>query len=220
MSKSLFVWPWNSANLKYHQVIDTLVNESAPSAARCLYPDTCLVEKLSQDQLLPDPGVSLSFELPSGSHNLFFVSGTGIDSADPSRATYDRSKATIDLTGSTTAAVVIFVSNDEANVNQHIQPVYQTLYQKSLSTAPTFVVCLDDPTFAKGKEIQQKAIGALQDYGSDWVFKSVSSTPSVDEVKTLFSEIVSEAAAASANKNKAGAAKAPSGGKRRGCTLL
>jgi hypothetical protein len=48
------------------------------------------------------------------------------------------------------------------------------------------VICLDDSSFAKGKEIQQKAMGALQGYGSAWVFKSISSTPSVDEVNTLF----------------------------------
>lgn len=58
--------------------------------------------------------------------------------------------------GSTTLAVVILVSDDESNVNQHIQPVHGTLFGKGLSNSPTFVVCLDDSSFAKGKEIQQK----------------------------------------------------------------
>lgn len=64
--------------------------------------------------------------------------------------------------------------------------MHGTLFGKGLSNSPTFVVCLDDSSFAKGKEIQQKAVGALSGYGSNWIFKSISSTPSVDEVNTLF----------------------------------
>lgn len=71
---------------------------------------------------------------------LFFVAGTGLDNSDPHKANYDRSKATIELTGSTTTAVVILVCDDESNVNQHIQV---GAVETVLTYSPCMALCLE-----------------------------------------------------------------------------
>lgn len=61
------------------------------------------------------------------------------------------------------------------------------MFAKGLEDVPTFFVCLDDPSFAKGKEIQNRAVVALSNYGSNWHFKSISTGASSSEITQLFS---------------------------------
>eukprot|EP01126_Amoeba_proteus_P063539 TRINITY_DN8764_c0_g2_i1.p1 TRINITY_DN8764_c0_g2~~TRINITY_DN8764_c0_g2_i1.p1 ORF type:complete len:240 (-),score=34.94 TRINITY_DN8764_c0_g2_i1:164-805(-) len=188
-TKTFLLWPWTSSNLKYHVIVDTLVNQAPPDGPRNLYPEQCNAEKCTADNPLPEPAVLLQASVPgtpSTNLNLVFVSGTGLDPSDPMKSNYDRAKATLDISGSSCDAVVVFVSNDDKNPHQYIQGFHGCLFGKGMTATPTYLVCLDDSE-AKGKDLQQKAAMALANYGSAWIFKTISSSPTVQEVNDLFS---------------------------------
>eukprot|EP01127_Copromyxa_protea_P003233 TRINITY_DN1307_c0_g5_i1.p2 TRINITY_DN1307_c0_g5~~TRINITY_DN1307_c0_g5_i1.p2 ORF type:complete len:237 (-),score=48.28 TRINITY_DN1307_c0_g5_i1:95-805(-) len=233
-TKTILVWPWRSEQLEYHVIMDTFVNGVAPDEARCILPDSCFPDP-SDPVKPPEPSVELRKNIiVDGAPvdiNAIFVAGTGLDEADPNKARIDRARVTLSVSNSTVDAIVAFVLPDEKL--EHLIPFHQLMFAKGLEEVPTFFVCLGDPSFAKGLAIQQRAMTALANYGTNWRLKSIPLTPTPAEATQLFADILSEssqvvqaaqAAQSGPGKNdpRSSSAKTSSGGgrERRGCVLF